>query len=122
MIYFSKIHTNQIFMGGLNTMVMHNTCEDSLLAAPLILDLVILTELMERISVKTQSNGEFERFHPVLSILSYLLKAPMVAENTPVVNALFAQRESIVNVLRACSGLNPNHHMGLEHKVYVYIL
>ena len=36
-------------MGGRNTIVMHNTCEDSLLAAPLIIDLVILTELMERI-------------------------------------------------------------------------
>jgi myo-inositol-1-phosphate synthase len=110
-------YTNQIFMGGLNTMVMHNTCEDSLLAAPLILDLVILTELMERITVKTQTARQFERFHPVLSVLSYLLKAPAVPANTPVVNALFAQRQAIVNILRACSGLPPNHHMALEHKV-----
>jgi myo-inositol-1-phosphate synthase len=28
---------------------MHNTCEDSLLAAPLIIDLLILAELMERV-------------------------------------------------------------------------
>ena len=32
-------YTSEIFMGGLNTIVMHNTCEDSLLAAPLILHL-----------------------------------------------------------------------------------
>lgn len=35
-----------------NTIVMHNTCEDSLLATPLILDLVILCELCERITVR----------------------------------------------------------------------
>jgi myo-inositol-1-phosphate synthase len=33
-------YTSEIFMGGTNTIVMHNTCEDSLLAAPIILDLV----------------------------------------------------------------------------------
>ena len=33
-------YTSEIFMGGKNTIVMHNTCEDSLLAAPIILDLV----------------------------------------------------------------------------------
>ena len=45
-------YTSEIFMGGLNTIVLHNTCEDSLLAAPIILDLVILAELCERIEVK----------------------------------------------------------------------
>ncbi len=46
-------YTSEIFMGGLNTVVMHNTCEDSLLAAPIILDLVILAELCARIQIKT---------------------------------------------------------------------
>ena len=46
-------YTSEIFMGGQNTIVLHNTCEDSLLAAPIILDLVILGELAERIQVKT---------------------------------------------------------------------
>merc|ERR1719299_287267 len=32
-------YTSEIFLGGHNTIVMHNTCEDSLLATPLILDL-----------------------------------------------------------------------------------
>ena len=41
-------YENEIFMGGKNTISMHNTCEDSLLASPLILDLAILTELMTR--------------------------------------------------------------------------
>lgn len=45
-------YTSEIFMGGRNTIVMHNTCEDSLLAAPLILDLVLLAELCTRITFK----------------------------------------------------------------------
>ena len=45
-------YTSEIFMGGHNTIVLHNTCEDSLLAAPIILDLVILAELCERIEIK----------------------------------------------------------------------
>merc|ERR1719461_1592410 len=46
-------YTSRIFMNGLQTIVMHNTCEDSLLASPLILDLVILTELCTRIQYRT---------------------------------------------------------------------
>lgn len=44
-------YTSEIMMGGHNTLVLHNTCEDSLLAAPIILDLVILAELCSRIKV-----------------------------------------------------------------------
>ena len=74
---------------------MHNTCEDSLLAVPLIIDLAILCEICERIKVRQvgAADDTFERFHSVLSLLSYLLKAPLVPENTPVVNALAAQRQ-----------------------------
>lgn len=60
---------------------------------------------------------EFENFHCVLSLLSYLLKAPMVPPGTPVVNALAAQRQAIVNVFRACLGLPAEDFMLLEHKV-----
>ena len=111
-------YTSEIFMGGTNTMILHNTCEDSLLAAPIILDLVIVAELAERILIKKgkiatfnimtlclihlflAEEGQFERFHPVLSLLSYLLKAPMVPPGTPVVNALFRQRACIENIFR----------------------
>ena len=114
-------YSSEIFLNGINTIVVHNTCEDSLLAAPLILDLVILTELFQRITVKCVSDekasSEFTHFHTVLSILSYLCKAPLVPEGTPVVNALMVQRYCIVNVLRACLGLPPEHHMLLEHKI-----
>jgi myo-inositol-1-phosphate synthase len=58
----------------------------------------------------------FESFHPVMSILSYLLKAPQTPPGTPVVNALFKQRACIENILKACLGLPPENYMGLEHK------
>jgi len=109
-------YISEIFMGGWNTLAIHNTCEDSLLAAPIIIDLVILAELMERITYKTEKLKDFEKFHPVLSILSYLLKAPLVPEGTPVVNALFRQRACIENIFKACVGLPPDEHMLLESK------
>lgn len=110
-------YSSEIFMGGTNTIVMHNTCEDSLLAAPIIMDLVILMELCERISVKKEGQADFQRFHPVISLLSYLLKAPLVPAGAPVVNALFAQRQCLINMFRACVGLGPDNMMGLEHKL-----
>ncbi|XP_033638734.1 inositol-3-phosphate synthase-like [Asterias rubens] len=109
-------YTSEIMMGGRNTLVIHNTCEDSLLATPIILDLVILAEICQRISFKTDEEDEYQRFHPVLSILSYLCKAPLVPNGTPVINALFKQRACIENIFRACVGLPPQSHMTLEHK------
>jgi myo-inositol-1-phosphate synthase len=111
-------YTSEIFMGGHNTIVLHNTCEDSLLASPIIYDLVILTELMGRIQYQTASAGKFHTFHPVMSLLSYLLKAPLVPENAQLVNALFRQRACIENVLKACVGLPPDNHMLLEQKTF----
>jgi len=118
--------------------VLHNTCEDSLLASPLIIDLVVLCELCERISIRklpsvsklqlSQSRNDYEdstlpsnlykkrsfvenegtepqyeRFHSVLSILSYLLKAPVVPHGTPVVNALAAQRMVLRSFYNECA-------------------
>lgn len=69
----------EIFMGGHQTISMFNVCEDSLLASPLIIDLVVVAEMMTRISYKADSGDataskEYKGFHSVLSILSYMLK------------------------------------------------
>merc|ERR1719183_655732 len=110
-------YTSEIFLGGKNTISMHNTCEDSLLAAPLILDLAILCELCERITITPVGTAAPGGFHSVLSLLSYLLKAPMVPPGTPVVNALFKQREAVINVMPACVGLAPENFMQLENRL-----
>ncbi|KAK3866977.1 hypothetical protein Pcinc_027532 [Petrolisthes cinctipes] len=109
-------YCSEIMMGGSNTIAIHNTCEDSLLASPLIIDLVVLAELCERIQYKTEHDQGFQRFNSVLSILSYLCKAPLVPHHTPIINSLFRQRSCIENILRACIGLQPNNHMLLQYK------
>lgn len=108
-------YTSEIFMGGRNTISMHNTCEDSLLAAPIILDLVILAELTTRIRL-AEAGQELHALHPVAVLLSYLTKAPLVPTGTPVVNALAKQRAMLENVFRACIGLAPENNMMLEFK------
>jgi myo-inositol-1-phosphate synthase len=114
-------YTNKIFLNGTNTIVVHNTCEDSLLAAPLILDLVVLAELFQRITYSKageegeEGEREFQPFCSVLSQLGFLIKAPLVNRGEPVVNALFKQRALLENVFRACLGLTPVNHMGLQY-------
>jgi len=111
-------YVSEIFMGGRSTISMHNTCEDSLLASPLIIDLAIVTELMTRVQYKSGDSSKFEPFNSVLSLLSYMLKAPLVPHKTPVVNALSKQRAALDNVLRALIGLAPQNDMMLEHKCF----
>lgn len=64
------------------------------------LDLVLLTELCQRVSFCTDADPEPQGFHSVLSLLSFLFKAPLVPPGSPVVNALFRQRSCIENILR----------------------
>lgn len=114
-------YMSEIFMGGRSTIAIHNTCEDSLLAAPIILDLVVLAELLSRIQFQREGEeadaaGSYQAMHPVASLLSYLTKAPLVPDGTPVINALARQRAALENVLRACIGLAPDNNMLLEFK------
>lgn len=117
-----------IFMGGKQTLAIYNVCEDSLLASPLIIDLVVLTELFQRITYQTTTskkistfnlddNQEWKSFHPVLGVLAYLLKAPLVKPGTQVVNALGKQRQCLENIIRMCVGLQPQSEIQIEHKI-----
>ncbi|KAF1989880.1 myo-inositol-phosphate synthase [Aulographum hederae CBS 113979] len=109
----------EIFMGGHQTISIFNVCEDSLLASPLIIDLVLVTEMMTRISWQAEGGEkDFAGFHSVLSVLSFMLKAPLVPPGTPVINALAKQRAALTNIFRACVGLEPESDMTLEHKLF----
>ncbi|KAG4423650.1 Inositol-3-phosphate synthase 1-B [Cadophora malorum] len=113
----------EIFMGGHQTISLFNVCEDSLLASPLIIDLVVIAEMFTRIQWKAASTDgattkEFKNFHSVLSVLSFMLKAPLTPPGTPVINALAKQRSALVNIFRACVGLEPENDMTLEHKLF----
>jgi len=115
----------EIFCGGHQTISPFNVCEDSLLPSPLIIALVVITEMMTRIQWKAAESGateaekeDFKKFHSVLSVLSYMLKAPLTPPGTPVVNALAKQRAALTNIFRACVGLEPESDMTLEHKLF----
>ncbi|KAL2127823.1 hypothetical protein VTI74DRAFT_10112 [Chaetomium olivicolor] len=112
----------EIFLGGHQTISMTNVCEDSLLASPLIIDLVLVAELMTRVQWRLHSEDAskdgYKSFHSVLSVLSYMLKAPLTPPGTPVVNALAKQRAALANIFRACVGLEPESDMTLEHKLF----
>ena len=49
-------YVSELMLGGRNTIVVHNTCEDSLLAVPIILDLAILAELCQRVKFQIHTN------------------------------------------------------------------
>jgi myo-inositol-1-phosphate synthase len=95
-------YSSKIFMGGINTISTYNICEDSLLAVPIMIDMVVLGELFTRMSV----NGK--KFGPVLSYLSFFFKAPSTNHPEYVINSFNRQRETIVNLLKAASGITPD--------------
>lgn len=116
-------YVSELMLGGKNTIVSHNTCEDSLLASPLIIDLILIAELCERVHFRVHRPAEvgvptdFQQFNAVLSILSYLCKAPLVERGAKVVNALFKQRSCIENFLRALVAMPPINHMDFQYKL-----
>ncbi|GMT17023.1 hypothetical protein PFISCL1PPCAC_8320, partial [Pristionchus fissidentatus] len=107
-------YTCSIFMGGKQTISMHNTCEDSLLASPLIYDLAILTELSARIQYSADGGVTYQPFHEVLSLLSIFLKAPVVPEGTPVGNAFMRQFNALTKLFTAVAGISSDSDLQLE--------
>jgi myo-inositol-1-phosphate synthase len=107
-------YISEIYMGGQHVLSTYNVCEDSLLAGPIILDLVLLTELFERIEVKDQKSNQFCRYDSVLSVLGYLTKAPLTKCGTPIINSLFRQRNCIENTFKICAGIPLENNLMLE--------
>lgn len=95
-------YTSEIFLQGHNTIASYNICEDSLLAAPIMIDLCILAELMTRIKINSEPLG------PVLSYLSYFFKAPLTNHKEFVINSLNRQKEALTALLKACAGYTPD--------------
>lgn len=77
-----------------------------------------MTEFVFYLQIKhNEPDSKYVSFRSVLSLLSYLCKAPLVPNGTPVVNSLFRQRAAIENILRACVGLTPISNLSLEQRV-----
>jgi myo-inositol-1-phosphate synthase len=95
-------YSSQIFMNGINTISSYNICEDSLLATPLMYDMIILGELFSRMEIDGQKLG------PVLAYLSFFFKAPITNHEEYVVNSFSRQRETLVNLLKVTAGILPD--------------
>lgn len=102
---------SEIALGGRNTLAINNTCEDSLLAVPIMIDLAIFSEFLSRVKV----NGF--HFHPTLSLLSFYFKAPKVSDKEEVVNAFFPQLYALKDFIRLCIGLPPPDYVKLSSRL-----
>jgi len=92
-------YSSSIFMNGTNTISSYNVCEDSLLATPLMIDMIVLGELMTRMKINDDSMG------PVLSYLNFFFKAPISNHEEYVINSFTRQRQTLVNLLKVASGI-----------------
>ena len=107
---------SELFLGGRHTLAMHNTCEDSLLAVPIILDIIVFAEFFSRIQIR-DTQDIMHKFNTVLSFLSIFFKAPVTNDSEPLINAFFRQRTGLENFFRAFLGLPPADHMYVDKRI-----
>ena len=93
-----------IFMGGSQVMSTYNICNDSLLATPIMFDLIVFSEWLTRLRFR-QVGGEFKSLPVVLSPLSFFFKAPAVNTGEAPTNAFFLQRNTLAQLALASRGL-----------------
>jgi myo-inositol-1-phosphate synthase len=79
-------------------------CRDSILAAPLVLDLVLFLDLAQRAGMKG-----------IQEWLSFYFKAPMTAPGLYPEHDIFIQLMKLKNTLRWMRGEDPIKHLGLEY-------
>ncbi|TFK19094.1 NAD(P)-binding protein [Coprinopsis marcescibilis] len=108
----------EIFCGGRSVINIFNECKDSLLATPLILDPSILAEFLTRVKYRKVGEPEFKPLHSVLSLLSYMLKVPLVKPGTEVIDSLNRQRNALEAFLKACRGLEGSSDLLLETRLW----
>jgi myo-inositol-1-phosphate synthase len=82
-------------------------CRDSILAAPLALDLVLFMDLAKR-TPELAATG-------IQEWLSFYFKAPMTAQGLYPEHDLFIQQMKLKNTLRHIMGQELITHLGLEY-------
>lgn len=109
---------SELMLGGHNRISISNVCEDSLLATPLIIDLVVMTEFLSRVSYKDLESKSVENktLYPILSFLSYWLKAPLTRKGFQTINGLNKQRLGLENFLKILVGLPVSDELRFEER------
>ena len=82
-------------------------CRDSILAAPLVLDLLLFTDLAQRAGMQG-----------IQEWLSFYFKSPQCAPGVYPEHDLFIQLTKLKNTLRFLAGEEPITHLGLEYYDY----
>ena len=77
---------------------------DSILAAPLVLDLILFTDLAQRAGLRG-----------IQEWLSFYFKSPQHASNVYAENDLFIQQTKLKNTLRWLMGEEQITHLGMEY-------
>lgn len=111
---------SELMLGGHNRISIHNVCEDSLLATPLIIDLVVMAEFCSRVTYKklgTDQQTSHENFHSILSFLGYWLKAPLTRKGFKTINGLNKQRQGLESFLRLLIGLPALDELRFEERL-----
>lgn len=79
-------------------------CRDSILAAPLVLDLALFADLAHRLE-----------WRGIQEWLSFYFKSPMAQPGLQPEHDLFIQLTKLKNTLRAIAGEEPITHLGLDY-------
>ena len=108
---------SELMLGGHSRISIHNVCEDSLLAAPLIIDLLVMVEFFSRLTYKKLGDSDDKPMYPILSFLSYWLKAPLTRKDFKPINSLNRQRAGLDNLLKLLSGLELNNELRFEERL-----
>jgi myo-inositol-1-phosphate synthase len=79
-------------------------CKDSILAAPLVLDIALFLDLAARLEWKG-----------IQEWLSFYFKCPMADQSIHAENDLFIQLSKLKNTLRVIGGEEPINHLGMDY-------
>ncbi|CDU18817.1 inositol-3-phosphate synthase, putative [Plasmodium yoelii] len=139
-------YISELFMNGKNTISLYNVCQDSLLASPILIDLILLVELSQRIYFKSEKMnenktnasltstikvGNYELKHDILSnkyngyrkmnsvlfLSSIFCKSPFNSNEYKTRHSFFSQIESLLNFVRVISGFPIDAHVDLSYMV-----
>ena len=116
---------SSIFLSGEQRLVTYTTCEDSLLAVPLMYDMVVLSELLSRIQYSSHqttqftpdfnSRETFEHMPTILTLLSFCFKAPISLDQSNVCNILHKQISSLHQFILAVAGMDSKTTIIMEN-------
>ncbi|SOV74359.1 inositol-3-phosphate synthase [Plasmodium sp. gorilla clade G3] len=140
-------YISEIFMNGKNTIVLYNICQDSMLASPILIDLILLVELSQRVFFKPGKEkkrnedeqllneniqiedyklshtilkpkyNSFKNLDSVLFLSSLFCKSPFNSSVYKTRHSFFSQLESLWNFVRIISGLPIDAHIDLPYMI-----